>query len=109
MNEIKIPTEFQLYSQIIKVEFNERRCADMDALGACNDALNQILLTTVNSDGDKLPTDAVELTYMHEVVHHILYKMSENDLSKDEKFVSTFSSLLTQALKTSKYVQDLGE
>lgn len=41
-------------------------------------------------------------TMWHEVVHSILDTMGEFDLSRDEKFVCTFSSFLTEVITTMK-------
>ena len=38
-------------------------------------------------------------TFIHEVVHGVLDTMGENKLSSDEKFVSTFSSLLVDVIE----------
>lgn len=102
MNDIKIPKEFTLFSQNIIVEFNNQRCSDSSALGITRDCVNKILLATA-SDNDELPNDTIEQTFLHEVVHQILYKMSEYDIAKNEKFVDLFSKLLHQFMKTAKY------
>lgn len=41
-----------------------------------------------------------ENTFYHELTHSILDTMAEFDLSQNEKFVSTFSSLLTEAMRS---------
>ena len=38
-------------------------------------------------------------TFIHEVVHGVLNTMGENKLSSDEKFVSTFASLLVDVIE----------
>lgn len=49
-------------------------------------------------------------TFIHEVVHGVLDTMGESDLSKNEKFVCMFSSLLVdpieEIVKANKKVQD---
>ena len=49
-------------------------------------------------------------TFIHEIVHGILDTMGESELSGNEKFVSTFSSLLIDSIeeivKANKKVQD---
>lgn len=39
------------------------------------------------------------VTFIHEVVHGVLDTMSEIELSSNEKFVSTFSSLLVDTIE----------
>ena len=41
-------------------------------------------------------------TFLHELTHTILDTMGEKELSSNEKFVSTFSSFLTEAIRTMK-------
>ena len=38
-------------------------------------------------------------TFIHEVVHGVLDTMGENKLSSDEKFVTTFASLLVDVIE----------
>ena len=38
-------------------------------------------------------------TFIHEVVHGVLDTMGENKLSSDEKFVTTFASLLVDVVE----------
>lgn len=102
MNEIKIPKEFQLFGQTIKVKFNNKKCGDREAYGSLTFVENKILLAT-EFDGEKIQKDRQERTFFHELCHAILDNMNEHDLSKDEKFVHNFASLLHQALKTSIY------
>lgn len=42
-------------------------------------------------------------TFYHELTHSILDTMGEFDLSKNEKFVSTFSSFLNEALGSMRF------
>ena len=39
------------------------------------------------------------VTFIHEVVHGVLDAMGESELSSNEKFVSTFSSLLVDTIE----------
>jgi len=50
--------------------------------------------------------DDVKLTLLHEVVHAVLSDMGEEKLSKDEKFVDLFASMLHQINKTSKFKEE---
>lgn len=55
---------------------------------------------TPQSDGSKVNT------FYHELTHLILDTMGEYELSANEKFISTFSSFLTGALKSFDYGSD---
>lgn len=45
---------------------------------------------------------------LHEVTHAILMALNHDELSKDERFVDTFSGLLAQALGTAEYDAPIG-
>lgn len=51
-------------------------------------------------ESEDYPRQQVEQSFLHEVTHFILDCMEQEKLSKDEKFVNLFSSLLYQALTT---------
>ena len=102
MNKL-IPKSFTLYGEDVSVTHDPDRCRDLDCLGACNESINEIVYSDVNSQGYKRTIEGIEQTFLHELVHVILFKMNEDDLSKNEKFVDTFSRLLHQYLKTAKY------
>jgi hypothetical protein len=42
-------------------------------------------------------------TFYHELTHAILKTMGEYELNNNERFVCTFSSLLTEAIRSFKY------
>lgn len=48
------------------------------------------------------PREALEHTYLHELVHMVLVAMNEGDLNVNEAFVDMFAGLLHQSMKTSK-------
>lgn len=52
--------------------------------------------------GIKQSDSSKENTLWHEVVHTILDTMGEQELSRNEKFVCTFSGFLTEVLKSMK-------
>lgn len=39
-------------------------------------------------------------TFLHEVVHDILWMLDQRELNKDEAFVNTFASLLNQVISS---------
>ena len=50
------------------------------------------------SDNEQSET-SITNTFMHEVVHGVLNTMGENKLSSDEKFVTTFASLMVDVIE----------
>lgn len=73
-----------------------------DHLGQCSLPEGYIKIAET-SYGKEQSISSQNNTLYHEITHLILDTMGEFDLSKDEKFVSTFSSFLTSILKSFKY------
>lgn len=93
-----IPKQFNILGHVVKVTYDD----NLEGMGEAYNSLNYIKLSKFLK-GDELPLSVIEHTYFHELVHVILDSMGEDRLSSSEKFVDTFSGLLHQALKTSKY------
>lgn len=96
----KIPTQLQIGGQIINIKIDDSISYENE-LANTNNALNEIILAT-KCKKDAIPFDTIEQSLWHEIVHQILNKMNEFDLSGNETFVQTFSLLLHQAIKTLK-------
>ena len=54
---------------------------------------------------DNIPERMKVNTFFHELTHSILDTMGESDLSGNEKFVSCFSSFLTEAMEDAYFVE----
>lgn len=66
-----------------------------------------IARTYMDSDGIyKQSEESMTNTFYHELTHNILDTMAEFDLSKNEKFVSTFSSFLNEALGSMQFDEE---
>lgn len=103
---MRIPTRFKLLGQTITVKKKDEFLLTREALGTAVDCLNSIYLSSkVSVDGkwEALPKEQIEAVFCHELVHQILFKMSEHELNKNEKFVDMFGMLLHQFLTTSEY------
>jgi hypothetical protein len=97
---MKIPKKFKLHGFDIDVEFSDTLRNKTDRDGESRYRENKIIL---HSNKDGVYTNQMrEQVFLHELVHHILYHMYEDD-QKDEKFVECFSFLLHQALETMEY------
>ena len=55
-------------------------------------------LTKIQKDIKQCESSKIN-TFIHEVVHGVLDTMGESELSSNEKFVSTFSSLLIDTIE----------
>jgi len=98
---MKIPKEFKLMGETIRVKYVSGLVFDTDNTGEAYFRRNEIRLQK-NEDGWRINPEKTEHDFCHEVVHHILFKMSERELTNNEKFVDTFAGLLHQALTTQK-------
>ena len=91
-----IPSKIRIGGQDIDVELAERLPGDK--LGTVCLAEGKLLVA--RNFSDKKQSDAsMQNTFVHEVVHAILDTMGENELSGNEKFVSTFSSFLVDVVE----------
>jgi len=99
---MKIPKSFKLFATTIKVVFDNRRMNNDDTLGL-SEIMESLISLSSEYKGKKLPDEIIKDTYYHEKVHMILDAMCEYDLSKNEKFVQLFASLLRQSDETTEY------
>lgn len=93
--------KFKLGAVEWTVEMNNQRLDDKEAFGICSYTESKILLQDA-TERYKRQKDAIEQTLYHEVVHAILFSMSENELALNEKFVQNFSMLLHQFEETKR-------
>ncbi len=94
---MKIPKEFELIDDLIKVELDKSLNNEKGHIAFADYVNDKIIL-----DDSDFWRKCQNECFFHELVHWILYKMG-NDLEKDEKFVGLFGSLLHQAFKTMEY------
>jgi regulator of sirC expression with transglutaminase-like and TPR domain len=99
---MRIPEEFQLFGETIKVIWDNEKCDKENAYGLAIYQDNEILLTN-KCEGKVLSKQKIEVTYLHEMTHFIIKKAGYDKLSRDEKFVELFSRMLHQILTTQKF------
>lgn len=97
-----IPKKFQIGGQTYTVTIDEKLCNELTAAGAYKTGSNQIILRRLIDSTTKYPKTQIEQTFLHELVHVILYAMNEMQLFENEKFVDIFATFLHQALSTQK-------
>lgn len=85
--------------EIVQVE----RCVDNN-LGLCCVAEGRIEIAHYWGKDRVQCMDSKRQTFYHELTHAILDTMGEGELSKNEKFVNTFSSFLNEALRNARYI-----
>jgi len=106
---MQIPVRFKLMGQTISVIYNPKLIQENDWTGLASYRRNAIEIMPP-SEANVKNSDQLEHTFIHELIHHILYyagaSLHETDPSKmhaDEGFVDTFAGLLHQALVTAEY------
>jgi len=102
MNKIKIPKRFKLFGQTIKVVFDNKVGELDEAKGLAEYRKSQITIQPASND-NCITDEMIEETFFHELIHWILYKLDEDKLRSNEKFVSEVSQLLHQAFQTMEY------
>lgn len=102
-----IPDKIRIGGQEIRV-VNEERLDDNKLGTIC--VAEGVLRIADNFNNLKQCESSKINTFVHEIVHGILDTMGESELSGNEKFVCTFSSLLIDSIeeivKANKIVQD---
>ena len=91
-----IPNKISIGGQDISVVINER--LDDNKLGTICVAEGVLRIADNFSNSKQCESSKIN-TFIHEVVHGVLDTMGESELSSNEKFVSTFSSLLIDTIE----------
>lgn len=93
-SNLRIPNKLSLAGIDIKVKYVENMITEEERVGR-TDFEGQVISLASNVRG----TDVQMQTFIHELVHYILYVQGKMELSKDEEFVDGFAHLLWQAIK----------
>lgn len=101
MNKIRIPKEFQLFGQTIKVKHSNLLSHDRDLVGSAKLRDNTIILQKSNN-GVKVPRDYMEDIFLEEMLHFVLTMLREDEVN-NEAFVQRLSHCIHQVFKTAKY------
>ena len=93
---MEIPGKIRIGGQDIDVCIVER--IEGEKLGQICVAEGKMLIADNFSTSKQSESSKVN-TFIHEVVHGILNTMGENEMSENEKLVSTFSSFLVDVIE----------
>ena len=93
---MEIPSKIRIGGQDIDVCIVER--IEGEKLGQICVAEGKMLIADNFSTSKQSESSKVN-TFIHEVVHGILDIMGENEMSENEKLVSTFSSFLVDVIE----------
>lgn len=106
---MKIPSRFKLLGQTINVRYNPTLVQERDWTGLASYRRNAIEIMP-HSEANRKNPDQIEHTFVHEMIHHILYyagaalqETDHNKMHTDEGFVDVLAGLLHQALTTMEY------
>jgi len=104
MNRIEIPESFELFGREIQVNIIPDLAMDTDDIGEAKLRYDEIRLQK-STEGYPISRDRQMQCYYHELTHFILNEMDYifRNNKDEEKFVSAFSRLLYQAIKSAKY------
>ncbi len=100
----KIPSKYQVGGATIEVRIVDR-CED-NSIGIAKVCAGYIEIANKYNKDDVQSDECKVNTFYHEMTHTILDTMGYNELSQDEKFVSSFSSFLTEAMRNAKFKED---
>lgn len=104
MKYVKIPSTFKVGGTRIDVRLVDR--CDDNVFGSCFLGAGYIEIADLVNKNDKQSADSKVNTFYHELTHSILDTMGESELSGNEKFVSCFSSFLTEAMEKAVFVEE---
>jgi len=99
---LAIPNRFSIGGRAIEVTFNENLSRDHEAVGLTHFKNGTIELQP-SVEWYEQADDHIQHTFCHELVHCLLFAISENELARDEKLVDRLGMVLHQALSTFEY------
>lgn len=106
MKYVKIPSAVQLGGQ--KIDVRQVKTCGKNGMGEWCKYQCTIDIAEYVYETEKVAEASKPNSFYHELVHGILDTMDERELSGNEKFVSTFSSFLTEAMANA-YFKEEGE
>lgn len=93
---MKIPSKIRIGGQDVEIRIVDH--IEDEKLGQICMAEGKLLIAD-NFSTRKQSESSKANTFIHEVVHGILDTMGENELSGNEKYVSTFSSFMVDIIE----------
>lgn len=97
---MEIPTKFNVGGQEINVRIKDT--IPNDRLGECTLWNGDISIANIYKGIEQSPSSKLN-TFYHELTHAILDTMGEYELSANERFITSFASFLTEAIKSFEY------
>jgi peptidyl-tRNA hydrolase len=92
---MQIPQTFQLAGIKVNVVREDNLVDTRKCIGEARYSRQEIAIDTKSA-----PDNLTEQSFLHELVHWILYIMNEDEKRNNEQFVDTFAHLLYQYLES---------
>ena len=96
--KIKIPQKIEVLGSTIDIVWDNDYCERSNLLGEADNNHNRILLKEKH-ENILIKDDALEETFIHELVHLVFRKIGRKDLYDDETLVESLSNTLHQVIK----------
>lgn len=101
--KMKIPNKIKVGGQDLNIVF--QNTINGDKMGECCLWNGTIRISEIYK-GEKQTDSSKFNTFFHELTHAILDTMGEYELSCNEKFVCSFSSFLSESIRSFEYNED---
>lgn len=100
---MKIPNKIKVGGQDLNIVFQDT--INGDKMGECCLWNGTIRISEIYK-GEKQTDSSKFNTFFHELTHAILDTMGEYELSCNERFVCSFSSFLSESIRSFEYNED---
>jgi len=100
--DTRIPKRFKLLGQTIEVNLVDHIASQNGTLGEARTTQNSILLQK-SVDGFPIPESQRMHIFWHEVMHHVLQAMGQQELAGEESFVDLLAGMIHQVTTTMEY------
>ena len=97
-----IPNSYRVGGQVVETQFVEHLDGN---LGRCCLGAGWLKIAKIFKE-EKQTESSMFNTFNHELVHTILDTMGKDELSRDEVFVNTFASFLTESVLSMEFWED---
>ena len=97
--KFKIPKQFELMGQTIRVVYDKKLCHENDNRAEARYRSNEIAINPP-SECQPWPQEHIGEAFFHELVHFIFHMAGEKTMASDERIVGVVGNLLHQAIKT---------
>lgn len=95
---MKIPKEIQIVGRKYKIKFDNADMEQEDSAGMIRYRIQEITLKDKYGDQKRSP-ECIKISFLHELIHAMLYAINEHQLRNEENFCNKLSEVLYQVVK----------